>query len=110
MNSFKGRIIGVVSVAAAVTAVTGSIAGGASAATRVPCSVSGPNGLIAAIEAANKAGEGTLALAKGCTYTLTTADNDTDGGNGLPVLTGRITITGKRTTIARSDASDTPDF
>jgi hypothetical protein len=103
--------MGAVSVAAAVSAVTAATAAGASAATQVPCSVGGPSGLIAAIKAANQAGEGRLELAAGCTYRLTVPDNPTDGGNGLPVLTGRIAINGgEGTTIARSMSSDTLDF
>ena len=58
-------------------------------------------GLIAAVNAANTAGGGTINLAFGCTYTLTTADNPTDGGNGLPVVNTAITINGRGSTIAR---------
>jgi hypothetical protein len=74
-------------------------AGSARAATNVPCD---PGALKAAITAANTAGGGTLTLASGCTYTLTTADND---GNGLPVITTPITLNGGGATITRSSAS-----
>ncbi len=62
----------------------------------------GAAGLIAAINTANAAGGGTITLAPKCTYTLTTANNDSFGGNGLPVITTRITIAGAHSTIARS--------
>jgi hypothetical protein len=53
----------------------------------VPC-------LIAAINAANANGEvNTIRLATGA-YTLTAADNDTDGPNGLPSITSALTIAG----------------
>ncbi len=106
-------MIGAVPLAAALGAVMATTAAAApsAAVTKVPCAVDGTQGLIAAIDAANLAGKGTLELAKGCTYTLTHANNDTDGGNGLPVLTGQVTIVGDRgTTIARSAAPTTTDF
>ena len=88
----------------------GRVAAGATV-TQVPCVVNGPTGLIAAIDAANTAGGGTLDLAHGCTYTLTQVDNPTDGGNGLPVLAAPITIAGSGgTKIDRSAAPGTPDF
>jgi hypothetical protein len=93
------------------TALLSAETASATAVTQVPCSVGGSDGLIAAIKAANRAGAGTLELAKGCTYTLTAPDNGTDGGDGLPVLTGQITINGSTgTTIARSSAFGTPEF
>ncbi|TDC24917.1 hypothetical protein E1265_08490 [Streptomyces sp. 8K308] len=61
--------------------------------------------LVNAIDAANTAGSGDLLLAPGCTYTLTAADSDEDG---LPVITGDITLVGASTTITRS--STAPDF
>ncbi len=79
--------------------------------TQVPCSVGGRHGLISAIRAANRAGGGVLNLAGRCRYTLRTRNNTSHGGNGLPVLTGRITINGRRGTIlARSTAAGTPEF
>src|SRR2546428_6853640 len=73
---------------------------------KVACAVGGPNGLVAAINDANKKGDETLELASGCTYNLTKPDNTTDGGNGLPVLTARIALEGKGgTTIARSPST-----
>jgi hypothetical protein len=50
--------------------------------------------LISAITTANGNGESdTIVLAAG-TYALTEADNDTDGPNGLPSITGPLTIQG----------------
>jgi hypothetical protein len=51
-----------------------------------------------------------LTLTTGCVYTLTSANNATDGGTGLPVITGKVTIQGAGATIARSTASGTAAF
>jgi len=70
----------------------------------VPCSGPGGGaaGLIAAINAANTGGGGTIALAAGCTYRLTAANNaGALGPNGLPVITSAITIKSAGATIAR---------
>lgn len=100
-------MIGILLVAAPLPAE----AAAASDAVPVRCSVGGGDGLIDAIRAAERAGGGALELAGHCTYTLTKPDNRTDGANGLPVLTGRVTITGKAgTRIARASAAGTPDF
>src|SRR3954469_8643607 len=62
----------------------------------VRCSVAA---LVTAISAANSAGGArTLNLARGCTYTLVDPDN---AANGLPVITGEITINGSHSTIRR---------
>jgi hypothetical protein len=67
--------------------------------------------LIAAITTANKAsGGGTVTLPSGCTVILTAANNTTDGGTGLPVITGKVTITGNGATIKRSTATGTAAF
>ncbi|HEY6427355.1 MAG TPA: fibronectin type III domain-containing protein [Acidimicrobiales bacterium] len=55
-------------------------------------------------------GGGTVTLTTGCLYTLTQANNATDGGTGLPVITGKVTIQGSGATIARSTAAGTPAF
>jgi hypothetical protein len=74
----------------------------------VPCSTSA---LIADIHAANSApGADTLKLAPGCAYVLTAVDNDTDGPNGLPVISTQIAIEGRGATIERSDTDGTPQF
>lgn len=79
----------------------------------VPCTGPGGGtaGLIAAITAANAAGSGTIRVSPGCTYTLTTVQDQADGGTGLPVLRGAITIHGgPGATIARSNAPEIPAF
>src|SRR5262249_37153009 len=66
------------------------------------CSSGNVTCLIAAINQANKhPGADTINLAPG-TYTLTSADNDQ---NGLPIITGKITINGEdaATTIIERD-------
>ena len=67
--------------------------------------------LIASINEANRNGEdNTINLELG-TYTLTTVDNNTQGPNGLPSITGRMTIQGQdmwETIIARD--SGAPEF
>jgi hypothetical protein len=50
--------------------------------------------LITAINTANATGEATTITLAAGTYTLTTVDNTTDGPNGLPSVTGMVTITG----------------
>ena len=59
--------------------------------------------LIQAIVFANNKHGGVLELAKGCTYNLTRNDYE---GNGLPVITERITLKGEHTTIARDATAD----
>jgi hypothetical protein len=74
--------------------------------------VYGPSGLVAAINAANGSGGGTINLASGCTYTLTTVLNTSVsfGPNGLPVVISPITINGAGATITRSQGPNTPVF
>ncbi|MDG4811304.1 hypothetical protein O7634_31505 [Micromonospora sp. WMMD1120] len=66
----------------------------------VPCDT---DKLIQAIIYANNKHGGVLELAKGCTYNLTRNDYQ---GNGLPVITERITLKGEHTTIAREATAD----
>ncbi|MFJ5534670.1 hypothetical protein [Streptomyces sp. NPDC093261] len=73
------------------------------AGARIPCR---GKALVSAISAANAAGGGTLRLAAHCTYTLYKAAS---GENGLPLITSRITLEGKRTTIRRAPSATT-DF
>jgi hypothetical protein len=108
MNARKS-VPGAAVVMGALVALAGLPAGTALAGTgvRVPCSGPGGGaaGLVAAINAANAAGGGTITLAPGCTYTLTAADNNGKlAHNGLPIVTTRITIAGARATIARSSS------
>ena len=69
--------------------------------------------LIADINAANLAGgSNTIVLIPGKIFTLTAADNTTDGANGLPVIAANdnLTIFGNGDTIARSTAPGTAAF
>jgi hypothetical protein len=113
----RRSLLSVAVVTGALVAFAGLPAGLALAGTggtgsKVPCygTGGGAAGLIAAINAANAAGGGTISLAPRCTYTLTAANNDSFGGNGLPVITARITIAGAHATIARSSVPGTEPF
>ncbi|WP_327041427.1 hypothetical protein OG400_30440 [Micromonospora ureilytica] len=66
----------------------------------VPCDT---DKLIQAIVFANNKHGGVLELAKGCTYNLTRNDYE---GNGLPIITERITLKGEHTTISREATAD----
>jgi hypothetical protein len=78
----------------------------AALAATVPCSASS---LIAAIKTANST-SGTVTLTSGCVYTLTTRNNATNGGTGLPVITKKVTVQGNGATITRSTAAGIPSF
>lgn len=52
------------------------------------------NALINAINEANSNGEDDTIKLKAGTYTLTSVDNNTDGANGLPSISSKITING----------------
>jgi len=78
----------------------------AAQASTVACNASS---LISAITTANST-SGTITLTSGCTYTLTAVNNTTDGGTGLPVITGKVTVQGSGATIARSSVAGTPAF
>src|SRR5262249_31540069 len=70
----------------------------------VPCSGPGGGGagLVAAVNAVNVGGGGTIRLAAGCTYRLTAVDNSGALGlNGLSVITSAVTVKGNGATIAR---------
>ncbi|MEV7447017.1 hypothetical protein AB0O22_38730 [Streptomyces sp. NPDC091204] len=91
--------------AALATTVVAAPAADAQAQAIVLCS---QTALRTAINQANAApGPNTLLLAPGCTYNLTAPDNP---GNGLPVITSDITITGSllgtRNVIRRQSAAD----
>jgi hypothetical protein len=106
-------------VAAAVGVVAGSgwaglvsVAPAGAVSVNVPCSGlgGGTPGLIAAINAANAGGGGTINLAPGCTYLLTQVDNtvpDSEGpsSSGLPLITSPIRLNGLGATIERSSAA-----
>jgi predicted outer membrane repeat protein len=75
--------------------VAGALAKPPGPPTNVPCG--GQSALVAAINAANSAGGGTLNLAKNCDYALTSVDNS--GVNGLPVVVTKIAVNGNESTI-----------
>ncbi|HEV3262981.1 MAG TPA: hypothetical protein VG013_39470, partial [Gemmataceae bacterium] len=69
--------------------------------------------LIADINAANQVGgSNTITLVAGNSFSLTAADNSTDGATGLPVIAANdnLTLVGNGDTIARSAAAGTPAF
>ncbi|MEU2288433.1 hypothetical protein ABZ614_42175 [Streptomyces sp. NPDC013178] len=68
--------------------------------------------LVAAINAANLAGGGTIDLAPNCVYSLDTAQSPVgdSGPNGLPVITEPIIINGSNSVIERAAAAGTPKF
>ena len=96
----------VLAVTVVVAALGGLAAAPAALAATVACSV--PS-LVAAITTAN-ATSGTVTLTSGCVYTLTAVNNTTDGGTGLPVITGKVTVQGSGATITRSAVAGTPAF
>jgi hypothetical protein len=75
-----------------MTPATAALAGPSS--VKVPCG--GQAALVAAVNAVNAAGGGTINLAAACSYALTSADN---GENGLPVIMTRIGVNGNGATI-----------
>ncbi|MEU6220525.1 hypothetical protein ABZ845_23855 [Streptomyces sp. NPDC047022] len=93
-------LIGAALTVASVTVGTTAPATANSGGDHVRCSEAA---LKQAVFDVNAAGGGTLRLAKHCTYTLTTPDNDS---NGLPVITTKITILGNDSTIRRVSATD----
>jgi hypothetical protein len=78
----------------------------------LPCATASTvSQLIADINYANSAGGAiTINLAPGATFDLKSADNTTDGGNGLPVIGGTkavaLTIIGNGATIRRTAVID----
>ena len=104
MGSFSSRAVGVVgSVLAGVgLAAVPSVA--QAQTISVPCSTPA---LIAAIGTANGQTSARLRLARSCIYDLTAAFPQvvTRGPDGLPIITGDITIDGARSTIRRNVAA-----
>jgi hypothetical protein len=69
------------------------------------------NSLVKAINSADvHPGADTVMLGDGCLYTLTAPDTFWYGPDGLPPIASKITIEGRGSTIARSQASGTPPF
>ncbi|MFJ9680968.1 right-handed parallel beta-helix repeat-containing protein [Streptomyces sp. NPDC101194] len=98
--SLRARLAG--HAPAALSAGTPArVTGGAPEVTVPTCNASD---LIAAINTVNASG-GTVNLRRGCTYTLTSPDNDS---NALPVIVNTVTINGNGDTIER--AATAPKF
>jgi hypothetical protein len=85
-------IAGAAFTAAAPAAQAQAVVGGLGTIS-VPCSTAA---LVTAITAANSGGGATLTLAGNCTYTITTP---AVAGDGLPVITGHITLQGGTHTV-----------
>lgn len=100
-------LLGSLAASMAVSMFGFASVGLASPSANVPCSGvgGGAAGLIAAVNAANAGGGGTINLAARCTYALTTANNMVGGGNGLPVISTAITINGWGAKIAGNKSS-----
>src|SRR6185369_7576698 len=97
-SSVRGRTRIAAAAAVVLTAALVAVATAAAKPPPPPTNVlcAGQAALVAAINAANSAGGGTLNLASHCHYNLTTADN---GENGLPVIVTKITVNGRDATI-----------
>ena len=91
---FMGRMAVSGSLVVGAALLLGFSASAVASSATVPCT--GQAALVAAVNAANAAGGGTINLAAGCHYVLTTADN---GENGLPVITTPIAVNGNGATI-----------
>jgi len=89
-------VLGTATGAGALLALAVLPAGAAFAGTSVSVPCTDQTALVAAVNAANAAGGGTINLAAGCHYMLTTADNDE---NGLPMVTTRVTVNGNGATM-----------
>src|ERR1043165_6297281 len=94
----------VLPAAAAAALLVFSAGAGAAGSTNVSCDAGGA-GLVAAVNAVNSAGGGSINLDSGCTYSLTSADNSTFGKTGLPVVVTSVTINGKGATIAGNSSN-----
>src|SRR5581483_726234 len=95
------RLVAVAAMALGAAVLVLPTAANAVSTFNVPCSVPA---LITAINNANAAGTATINLASGCTYDITSPDHPHDG---LPTITGNLTINGNGATITR-DAGALP--
>ena len=100
--SRSGAVVAAIGVGLSLAVLPAGPAG-AAGGTHVRCN--DITALKNAITRANISG-GRITLASHCTYTLSTLDNPDDG---LPEITGNVTITGRDTTIRRSPDA-TQDF
>jgi predicted outer membrane repeat protein len=95
MSRLVATTAGVLIVALlSVGAASGKPPGPHGKPTNVACS---QQALADAIDAANSAGGGTLNLAHGCDYQLTSSPDDSE--NGLPAIQTPITINGNKATV-----------
>ena len=97
----SGAVTAAVGVGLSLAALPAVPASAATGGTRVPCN--DITALKNAITKANSSGPNSagshITLASHCTYTLTAPDNADDG---LPEITGHVTISGRDTTIRRA--------
>ncbi len=100
------RVLLTVIATAGITTVAGASGAKTVFASNVACSAAS---LVTAVTAANGGTDGgVINLAPGCTYTFTAANNNSDGEDALPDMTGNLTINGNGATITRSASA--PDF
>ena len=78
-----GRLV-VLGLCTAVAVLVAATASSAATSVNVACGDSA--GLVAGVNTVNAAGGGSINLAAGCMYSLTTRNNTVMGGNGLPVI------------------------
>ncbi len=103
ITSRSGPVMAAVGVGLSLAVLPVGPASAAAGGTHVRCN--DITALKNAITQANADG-GRITLASHCTYTLTAADNPDDG---LPEITGNVTITGRDTTVRRAPNA-TQDF
>src|SRR4029079_4175689 len=94
MNAIRLAATTSVVLVVALLSVTAAAGKPPAPAMNVACS---QQALVDAINAANSAGGGTLDLARGCDYQLTSSPDDSE--NGLPPITTQITIDGNDATM-----------
>jgi hypothetical protein len=102
MSTGFRRALGAAALAAGLAVAAPGPAHAAPAAW-VPCGDTA--GLVAAIRAANEVGGGMIWLAPRCVYWLSAPAAADHGPDGLPVIGGRVWISGFRSTIARAVGS-----
>jgi len=93
----RKRATRVAAVSAGLVVLALLSVGGASAKSSINVPCTGQAALVAAVDAANSAGGGTINLARRCEYDLTSVDNS--GENGLPVITSPVRVNGRDATI-----------
>ncbi len=97
------RVLLTVIATAGIATVAGASGAKTVLASNVGCSA---NSLVSAIAAANSGTDGGVVnLAAGCTYTMTAVNNNADGANAFPDITGTVTINGNGAVITRSNSA-----